>query len=80
MDPKLNPLTVVVGFPVEMIVPVPDITDQSPVPTVGVFAVIIAELEHTVWLGPAMAVVAIVYTITEIVEVDGGHTPLVIVH
>lgn len=48
LEPKLKPFTVVVGVPVDAIVPVPEITDHNPTPTVGVLAVITAELAQTV--------------------------------
>ena len=48
LEPKLNPLTVVVGDPDEPMEPVPVTTVQTPIPTVGVLAVIVAEFAHTV--------------------------------
>ncbi len=49
-DPSVNPVTVELGFVVDVIIPPPVNTDQVPVPVVGVFAanVALGELIQTV--------------------------------
>jgi hypothetical protein len=60
--------------------PVPEITDQVPIPVDGKFPARKVELGQMIWSGPAFAVVGndirIIFTVSEV----AGHTPLVLVH
>jgi hypothetical protein len=56
--PVPKAVTVVVGLVGVVIVPLPLTNDQVPVPTEGVFAAMVA-VAHTVWFGPAFAVVTL---------------------
>ena len=62
--------------------PVPAITDQLPVPSVGVLPlrVTLPGTVHTVWLTPTLAVVARLSTTMVTEDASGGHTPLEMVH
>ncbi len=51
-----------------------------PVPTAGTFPAIVAVVAQTLCEGPALAVVGLASCWIRTVEVDGGHTPLLIVH
>jgi hypothetical protein len=55
--PALNPVTVVFGSFEFANEPEPLTTLHVPIPTVGVFAAKVADDPHTVWSGPALAVV-----------------------
>ena len=63
--PGVKPVTVVVGLDGLVMVPVPEISVQLPVPTVGVFPVSVAvvPLHGIVWLGPALATVGLRKTV-----------------
>ena len=52
--PVVNPLTPLVGLEGVVTVPVPAVTVQSPVPTVGVFAAKVAVAAQMVWSVPAL--------------------------
>ncbi len=71
------PLTFNVGV---VIVTKPETTVQLPVPTPGKFPLSVAVGEHTVWFAPALDKVGLVSLKISTVEVDGGQTPLLIVH
>ena len=62
------------------IVPLPDTTVQLPVPTAGVLPDIVYVVAQIVCEAPALATVGKLSRIMATVEVDGGHTPLDIVH
>jgi hypothetical protein len=62
--PKPKPVTVVVGEEGVVMVPVPLTSVQVPVPAVGVFAAIVAEVAQTLCAGPAADVVGEVLTVT----------------
>ena len=57
--PAVNPVTPLVGLVGVVTAPVPAVTVQSPVPTVGVFAAKVAVGEQIVWSEPAAASVGI---------------------
>lgn len=60
---------------------VPLITDQKPVPAVGVLAAIVAVAEaQSVWLGPATELEGNASRTIFTVDVVVGHTPLEMVH
>jgi hypothetical protein len=63
-------------------VPVPDTSVHVPVPTVGELPAMVVLLEEMqmVWLGPAFDGVGASSTVIVMVEEEGGHTPLEIVH
>ena len=52
----VKPVTPLVGLVGVVTAPVPAVTVQSPVPTVGVFAAKVAVGEQIVWSGPAAEV------------------------
>ena len=56
--PNVNPVTVLVGLFVFVIVAPPLTTDHEPIPVVGVLAASVVELVviQTVWFGPAVAI------------------------
>ncbi len=55
-----------------MIAPLPEIKVQTPVPTPGEFAAIFVFgiLKQIVWLGPALAIVGILFTVIVTFELD----------
>lgn len=63
-----------------LIAPEPEINVQLPVPIAGTFAAIVAELAQTDCVGPALDAVGFGVLIMATVDVEGGHTPLLIVH
>jgi hypothetical protein len=67
--PSVRPVTVVTGLVEFVIIPPPVNTDHVPVPVVGVLAanVAVGELIHTVWFGPALAILVAGSTIMVIV-------------
>jgi hypothetical protein len=79
-----NPKPVIVVFSIVgfVIIPLPETKVHIPVPTVGVFAAIVAELDEiqSVCVDPAFAVVGIAFTSTDIVEDDAAQGGLEIVH
>jgi hypothetical protein len=79
--PTPKPITLLFGSVEEVGIPEPETSVQAPVPIVGVFAAITVLLvTHKLWFGPALAVVGLASCWIRTVEVDGGHTPLLIVH
>jgi hypothetical protein len=66
-------LLVVVTVP-----PVPLMMLQEPVPTVAVFAARVAELPHTVWSGPALAVVGLAVSVITTSSVEEEHALLMV--
>src|SRR3954470_3732186 len=79
--PNVNPVTVVLGFVDVVITPPPVSTLQVPVPVVGVLAASVAfgELIQTVWLGPALAILAAGSTMMVIVLVVLEHVPALVI-
>src|SRR5258707_8980420 len=77
--PLDSPVTPDVGFPGAVTDALPVITVHAPVPTVGVFPARVAVGPHTVWSGPAFAVVGASSRIIVTVSLDGVQTPLLIV-
>ena len=53
--------------------PVPETIVQSPVPTVGVFAVKVTEVPQTFWSGPAFGVVGAPVKVITTSSVEGEH-------
>ena len=80
--PNPRPVTVVFGLFGLVITPEPEIIDQVPTPIVAVFPanVVLAELIHTVWFGPAMAMLERLSTWILMVDVVVGQTPFEIFH
>ena len=79
--PTPNAVKPVVSSVGVVIVPVPPINVQLPVPIAAVFAAIVAVvLAQIVCEGPAFAIVGTAFTIIAIVAVDGGQEPLITVH
>ena len=81
--PKLKFVTVLFAASEFVRIPVPLITDQVPVPVVGVLAANVAfgEEIQTVWFGPALAMLVAGSTVIVIVELVLEQVPaLVIVH
>ena len=80
-DPAATPVTVEVGEFTLVIVPLPLITDQVPVPTTGVFpARVKVELAHWLISVPAFALVGVARLVITTSSVTAVHTPLDIVH
>lgn len=79
--PSPKPVTVVLGLFGLVIVPDPDITDHVPAPVVGVLPanVVVGELIHTVWFGPANAILGAGSTITVMVALVNGQAPLFVI-
>ena len=80
MAPAPIPVIVVAGEVGVVIVPVPLINVQSPVPIIGVFAAMVAFVPQTVWLGPAAAVVGPPVLVMVAWEEEDGQGALEIVH
>ena len=80
--PKAKPVIVVFGKVGFVMVPLPEINVHCPIPTVGVFAVIVVVLEEiqSVWLVPAFAIDGIFSTLIATVDEDGAQGELEIVH
>ena len=79
------PVKVLVGLAGVVIVPpVPETIDQSPVPTVGVFAasvtVVSPHVVTPVWSGPASEVEGSRLKFIRTSSVEGAHGALVMVH
>ena len=55
--PVVNPVAPLVGLVGVVTTPVPAVTVQAPVPTVGVFAAKVEVAEQIVWSAPAAATV-----------------------
>lgn len=58
-EPSPNPVTAVFGDKLFVIVPVPEIKDQVPMPEIGVLPDKVVEgfKMHNIWFGPALAIV-----------------------
>lgn len=78
--PAARPVTVVAGLDGLVIVPAPLTLVHVPEPVAGVFPESVAEVAHTVWLAPALAVVGLATPVMMTSEVLGVQFPLVIVH
>jgi hypothetical protein len=78
--PVLSPVTPLVDEEGVVIVVVPLATDQSPVPVVGVFPVIVAEEAQSVCDVPALDTVGFTSLITVTVLLEERQVPLEIVH
>lgn len=80
--PNPSPVIVVFGWFELVIVPVPDINVHTPVPTVGVLAVIAVEFEvmQSVCVKPAFATLGISCTWITIVEDDAAQGEFEMVH
>jgi hypothetical protein len=81
LPPIVKPVTSEVGEEGVVTEAVPDIADQLPVPTVGVLAanVVVVVLQRF-WFAPALDVVGDSSTLIVTSLVEGGQTPLLIVH
>jgi hypothetical protein len=79
-NPRSSPFTEEVANVLFTTVDVPLRTDHKPIPTEGIFPLRVAEEAQSVWLIPAFAVVGRSSRVTETVDVEGGHTPLVMLH
>ena len=60
----------------EFTVPPPEITDQVPVPVVGLVAASVALVAQSVWGSPALAVLGLASTLIATVLVEAGQVPL----
>ena len=79
-EPTTNPVIVVVGEFTDVIVAVPDITLQVPVPTVGASAAIVAVvILHKSWSAPALAVLGGLRILIT-TSLNDVHEPLEVVH
>ena len=78
--PNPNPVTPLVESVGVVTIPAPEIKLHNPVPMVGVFAAMVAVVAQTVWLFPAKDTVGFGSRIMATVEIDGGQTPLLMVH
>lgn len=80
--PIPNPLTGLVADKEFEITPVPETKVQTPLPTNGTFADIVAvgTLKQIVWLGPAFEIVGSGFTYMATVDVEEAHGGLLIVH
>ena len=80
--PKPKPVIELTGESELVIVPLPEIKVQTPVPTVTVFAVItvVGEEIQSVCVAPAFETVGILLTITATVEEEGEHGEFEMVH
>jgi hypothetical protein len=80
--PTLRLVTVLFSWLMFVIVPLPIVIDQLPMPTVGVLpvSVVLDELIQSVWLPATVAAVARSSTEILTLETLDGHTPLEIVH
>ena len=80
--PNPNPVMFVVGESEFVMMPVPEINDQVPTPTVALLAAItVVGVEiQMVWLGPAFAIEGAGLTVILISETEGEHGELVISH
>jgi hypothetical protein len=77
--PTPRPVTVDVGDPGVVMVPVPLTSVQVPVPTVGAFPASVAEVLHKLWFAPAFAVVGGATPVIVTVDVEGVHGGLLMV-
>lgn len=75
-------MIVVVSEFTDVIVPLPETTDQDPVPTAALFAPIVTTglLIQTVWFGPATGIVGAGSTVIVTLDIEGAQEPLLIVH
>jgi hypothetical protein len=78
--PVLSPVTPLVDEEALEIVAVPVLTDQSPVPIIGVFPASVAEEAQSVCDVPALEIVGFASLITVTVLLEEGQVPLDIVH
>jgi len=80
--PTPRPATAVTGDSEFVMVPLPDIWFQTPVPTIGVFPfrVVFGEVMHKLWLTPALEIVGASSTCIKTVEDDAVQGELEIVH
>lgn len=78
--PGERPVTDEVGELTEVMVPLPDTSDQVPVPIEGVLPEKLVLLEQMAWSRPALAVVGNASVLITTVSRDGGQTPLAMVH
>ncbi len=80
--PIPNPEIVVVGDNEFVIVPLPEINVQTPTPVVGVLAAMVGSglVEHIVKLGPALAILGRSFTVSEQLDVVGGHAEVEMAH
>lgn len=81
LDPTVKPVTPLVALPVLVTEALPEVTVQTPVPTVGLLADKVATVTlHKLWSVPALEVVGNALTVTVISSVDELQEPLLIVH
>jgi hypothetical protein len=78
--PTPNPVNPEVGLDGVVIVAVPDIKVQVPVPVVAVLPARVAVDAHTVWSGPALDVVGVADLVMTTSSVDAVHPAPLIVH
>jgi hypothetical protein len=78
--PVFKPLTVAFAEFIGVTVPVLEITDQAPVPTIGLFAPNVVVVEQIVCGEPAAAVLGFALTFIATVEDEEGQAPFEIVH
>lgn len=79
--PTASPVTPDVGEVGVVTVAVPEITDQTPVPTAGVLpAKVVVVILHKFWSGPAFAVVGDSSILIVILSEEGGQVPFEIDH
>lgn len=79
-EPTLRPVTPDEGSDGIVTVALPEITAHVPVPIAGVFPASVAVVAHTVWSGPASAIVGGADLVIVTVSLEEGHVALLIVH
>ncbi len=77
--PVDSPVTPDAGFPGAVTEALPAMTVHVPVPAVGALPASVPVVPHTVWSGPAFAVVGASSLLIVMLSLEEGQTPLLIV-